>query len=198
MRLIAERLLPPELRGATYMQGELAQRRSMLPAPSAGHVHHLYCSRHNEGAAELVSEVERERCLDGALKTTPSGAELPGCEAMLLYLHGLTWTSGEASAVLAEEVARALYSKRRLVLAHEMPGAGQEERHPVEFSSFFDETPAEVWRGAVGRARVPRPAHALPPTPTLSRVCPSSVARLSLAAARGCRHLPDDRRTAQG
>ena len=57
--------------------------------------------------------------------------------ALLVYLTARTWTSGEASAAFADEVGRALVSGVRLLLAHEMPGAGQEGRHATEFATMF-------------------------------------------------------------
>jgi hypothetical protein len=56
---------------------------------------------------------------------------------MLLYLNALTWTSGEESARLADEVVRARDLGAHVLLAHEMVGIGQEERHGCEFSVFF-------------------------------------------------------------
>ena len=58
MRLIAERLLPVATRGTTHVPGELhRQRVVLLPASQDGRQHHLYCSRHNVGALELVREL---------------------------------------------------------------------------------------------------------------------------------------------
>jgi len=150
LRLIAERLVVTEdLRGTTYVQGELVRVRSRLRAPSRG-LYHLYCSARNEGAEAIATEVKMKRSLT-ALKCTTNVAELQWCEAMLIYLTGRTWTSGMMSDEFATEVKAAMRSGMRLVLAHEMPGLHQNERHAVEFKTFFaaDQTPDELLRAGI-------------------------------------------------
>ena len=72
------------------------------------------------------------------LRVTRKLDDLIHCERMLLYLNGLTWTSGEETAALAAEVAQALALGIPVQLAHEMVGeGGQEARHGCEFGSFF-------------------------------------------------------------
>jgi len=57
---------------------------------------------------------------------------------MLLYLRGDTWTRGEASEALAEEVRRAMDLGSHILLAHEMPGVGgQVLRFGCDFGAFF-------------------------------------------------------------
>jgi hypothetical protein len=57
MRLIAERLLPPG-HPPTYLSGEVTrQKLPRVPPPRGGRRRHLYVSRYNEGARELVDEV---------------------------------------------------------------------------------------------------------------------------------------------
>ena len=56
MRLIAERLLPPD-HGATYISGELIHKEVALPPPRGGYDYHLYVSPHNAGALEYVGEL---------------------------------------------------------------------------------------------------------------------------------------------
>ena len=64
--------------------------------------------------------------------------ELLTCERMLVYLTGLTWTSGSTSDAFAQEVKRAMDAKLPLYLCHEMPGVGgQAERHGCAFDIFF-------------------------------------------------------------
>ena len=48
-----------------------------------------------------------------------------------------TWTSGEDSRLFAAEVREAMRLGVPLLLAHEMPGIGQESRDPVDFGAFF-------------------------------------------------------------
>jgi len=152
LRLIAERVVVTDKtqRGKTYAQGELAQLPSRLRALSRGHAYHLYCSPCNEGAETLLRELAKTRSLS-TLKYTNQFSELQRCEAMLLYLTGRTWTRGMASDEFAEEVEDAMRSGMRLVLAHEMPGLGQNGRHAVEFKTFFaaDQTPDELKRAGI-------------------------------------------------
>jgi len=69
---------------------------------------------------------------------------------MFVYLTRSTWTNGDESSVLATEVLRAMELQLPLLLAHEMPGDGeQQERHACEFSHFFTVTPPEVLRGGI-------------------------------------------------
>ena len=142
LRLIAERLLNEDLRGTTHMQGELAHSKLRLLPPAAGYTYHVYCSRNNAGAKDLADEVARARELT-AMRCSTSVDELPTCRMMLVYLTARTWTSGEASVALATEVEAAMRDDVQLVLAHEMPGCGQQAREAVEFSTFFaaDQTP---------------------------------------------------------
>lgn len=57
MRLIAEAILPATLHGKMYVQGELIHQRPDLGLPNGDASFHLYCSPHNPGAAELVTEL---------------------------------------------------------------------------------------------------------------------------------------------
>ena len=60
------------------------------------------------------------------------------CEHMLLYLNGQTWTRGEDSTALADEVIKAMDKGVHILLTHEMPGVGgQETRFGCEFGNFF-------------------------------------------------------------
>ena len=68
---------------------------------------------------------------------TQNAGELPKCERMIVYLNAQTWTSGAASARLAEDVAKAISLQVPLLLCHEMRGLGQEGRHGCEFDQFF-------------------------------------------------------------
>ena len=153
MRLIAERLLPIELQGATFLQGEVAHvRNTRLPSPRRGFTFHVYCSPLIEGTNALMQElvqafVEPTETLSGSFKnlqepvkvqTTERLCDLPDCECFLVYLNSLTWTSGERSTAFAAEVKEAMRLGVRLLLAHEMPGiGGQAARHGVDFSTFF-------------------------------------------------------------
>ena len=100
MRLIAQRLLADN-HAPVYVQGELlSQPPPSLPQPRDGRRFHVYCCPSNEGAAELVKEVSENLQLH--VKSTSALRQLEDCECMLIYLNVATWTSGEASARLAE------------------------------------------------------------------------------------------------
>jgi len=83
------------------------------------------------------------------------------CDHMLLYLNAETWTRGEVSSGLADEVRIALDKEVHLLLAHEMPGlGGQEERLCCEFGQFFanpsGSTPTDLLkRGIYSEVAVP-------------------------------------------
>jgi len=151
LRLLAERLLPEVFQGATYLQGEICQQRFARLRRLKGHQYHLFVSQQNAGASELVDELRRMRGL--ALVTTSNLAELPHCDAMLVYLNGHTWTSDEVSAAFGREVLSAMEAGVQLHLAHEIPGLGQEERSAAPFDSFFacdlGATPEELLRRGI-------------------------------------------------
>ena len=134
---------------ATVLQGELTYEKPTVPPPRNGRKYHIYCSVHNTDAAELLREVASHFELKVAF--TESIEHLESCERMIVYLTGLTWTSGEASAVFASEVQRAMDKLVPLLLCHEMPGVGgQAERHACDFGLFFSNsrgaTPQELLR----------------------------------------------------
>ena len=107
-----------------------------LPAPAPGRDFHIFCSAHNVGAARLLQEVVRDKQLEG-LKVTQAPDLLEKCDAILVYLTSRTWQSGETTVALAREVEKAMDLGVKVILAHEMPGAGQEFRDAIEFKYFF-------------------------------------------------------------
>ena len=117
MRLIAERLLPPEASGLVYLHGELTMRRPRAPALPPRRKH-LCCSTHNPGAARLLDETNA--ALGGGI-TYAEGVDegLDSCDRLLLYLNRATWT--HAPAALAADVERALASGVGLLLVREAP-----------------------------------------------------------------------------
>ena len=157
MRLIAEAAIP-SLQGRVYLQGEVAATSiAKLPPPRHSCHFHVYVSLHNPGAAELMEEV-REKIGLSTLSTSDNLDDLPLCECMLCYLNGDTWTGGSRSDAFAIEVASAMGRGVGLLLAHEMPGLGQDVRHGVEFASFFKDgatDPALLKAGIYGKIAVP-------------------------------------------
>ena len=162
MRLVAERTLP-EGHGATFLAGESTQAKVSVPSLRRGRSYHLYVSPSNLQAAEFVVELaewlddrqvaaKAEAAAKSQLKIAHDLEALEGCEAMLLYLNGLTWTSEGHTAALSYEVAHAMRLGIPVLLAHEMPGlGGQESRFGVPFSAFFDSsaTPIELIKAGI-------------------------------------------------
>ena len=156
MRLLAERLIPSERLkaggGKTYIKGELSQEKVRVGPPSAGRKYHVYCSPHVAGGVALMDELSAHCGCE--VLTTQSIDQLPQCDYFLLYLHGETWTSGEASADFGNEVLKAMDANARLLPAHEMSGVGgQEARFGCAFDEFFlsppDGTPPELLRRGI-------------------------------------------------
>ena len=181
MRLIACRLLPVNA-SATYVDRELiSQKLKPLPLPSEAF--HVYCSAINPGLIELLEEVGRERGFQvtresnhvrnnasqatrakakaSMLHVTTDVADLASCDRMVLYLTSQTWTRGDVSTALGEEVSHAMDLKVEVLLAHEMPGIdGDGARFGCEFGSFFScadgATPPELLgRGVYSTIAVP-------------------------------------------
>jgi len=77
------------------------------------------------------------------LHLTCTDRDLQFCDHMLLYLNGRTWTRGEQSVKLADELLRALDMEVHVLLAHEMPsleqrGGGDQDKHAAcEFQALF-------------------------------------------------------------
>jgi len=171
MRLIAERTLP-DAAGTTYVDREIiSQKRKPLSPPTASF--HVYCSKLNPGANELIEELcgkcGFELNVDAGATTkmpsplylTTEAASVAKCDHMLLYLTEQTWTRGAASASLYNELMRAMDMDVHVQLAHEMPGVGgQEVRSACEFGAFFSHpdgaTPVELLeRGIYSEIAVP-------------------------------------------
>ena len=77
---------------------------------------------------------------------------------MLLYLTSATWTRGEKSKALGEELKHAMKDGVHILMVHEMIGGDEEdnqERHACEFSQFFSckdgATPEELLRLGIYR-----------------------------------------------
>ena len=115
--------------------------------------YHIFCSDRNLGASNLLTEFVRMRP-DIKLEVTGKRSNLEKCERMLVYLTGQTWTGGRRSTEFADRVEQAMRAGLKLLLVHEMPGPdGQEERHGVEFSTFFacanGSTPAHLLQSGI-------------------------------------------------
>ena len=182
MRLIATRLLPDA--GELYLDGELTRQREKLVREAQGQTY--YCSVYNDGAAELAKEA--------GLRFDDDALHRPQCDGMLLYLTGLTWSAKNAQS-LQEDVEFFLDrdpKKNVILLAHEMPGVGQEGRHAVNFDFLIHRGPPktkamtpdekvehlekELLRARQQQGTAPAPSPSASSTATQSRrtSCPSS------------------------
>ena len=119
MRQIAERLLPADLHGKTYLQGELIHELPKLPPTSAGKRFHVCCSPHNAGALAYLKEVQAALRLP-SLRFTNTMSELAECERFLIYLNRDTWRKSPEG--FAADVERAMSANMRLLLVHESLG----------------------------------------------------------------------------
>merc|ERR1712185_707962 len=82
-----------------YLQDELKQRKLTLPEPNymKNRKFHVYCSKTNPGARELIDELKawvasRWEGADFDLRVTEDRADIAECEFFLVYLTDETWT----------------------------------------------------------------------------------------------------------
>jgi len=149
IRLIAEKGI---LRGGQlYLEGEAARGSIALPPPSKGCSHHLFFSPYNEGAAELAEELLLSNVFSGksaVLSYTTDVGKLKACDHMLVLLDERTWTSGENTAQLVEDVHCAMRLGVHMICAHESPSLVGPSRHECEFDLMFNHgwTPAHLTR----------------------------------------------------
>jgi len=147
VRLIADQLLPEAVRGTTYLRGELSRRRptpALLPAGS----YHVFCSSHNLGVLELISEIQET--LQITITTTSDMNELSACQHFLVLLDARTW-NGNANdvAVFAAQVTQAMDANVPLLLCHEMPSALVDKDHAIDFGDFFSHTPKKLLKRGI-------------------------------------------------
>ena len=153
-------------RGSSRMPSEVTYmpscptRQPLAPMPAGGLGRtHVYYSRANDGAAELIEELNRWRGhrRQPPLTATSAVEELPRCVHFLLLLDGNTWTSEQAQKqALEKEVLQCaeLWAAGRgphLLPVHEEPDLVEEiqptewlEESPrarcgVPFDAFFDD-----------------------------------------------------------
>jgi hypothetical protein len=139
MRQIAERLLPADLHGKTYLQGELIRDLPKLPPTSAGKRFHVCCSPHNAGALAYLKEVQAALRLP-SLTFTNTMSELAECERFLVYLNRDTWR--ESPEGFAADVERAMSANMRLLLVHESLGLDHSSaRGALPFQDVLVATP---------------------------------------------------------
>jgi len=145
------------LSGEVVVQGERTSQSVVTTTPMRSF--HVYCSRHNYGAKELMSELATYLDIDvstsaaadktastkTALHVASSLEHLSVCDHMLIYLTEQTWTRSESTVEqFVSEVKGAMDAGVHLLLAHEMLGLGQEDRFPCAFGDFFGCTPRDL------------------------------------------------------
>jgi len=145
--------------GALALMQELSEKRGFtlqqlsqaLPesASSAPHQHGV-----GMGGFLRAKRTESKEYMENTLLVTTNAHRVADCDHMLLYLTSLTWTRGDMSKALAVEVGQAMDLGVHVMLAHEMPGAGEQEaRLGCEFGSFFScadgATPAELLKRGI-------------------------------------------------
>ena len=129
-------MLPLTQHGNVYLRGEVASQTVLVPLPASPNAFHIYCSLHCPGARQVLLEL----CNAFPDVTFSEDARaMASCTFYLLYLTGETWTRGHESAQLADEVRTMLRQQQNsLLLWHEMPGGGDEDRrHACPFGEFF-------------------------------------------------------------
>ena len=181
MRQLSERLLPDPA-GSTYVDREIVHHKGgKLRLPKASY--HMYCSELNMGAKALVMEVCHASGFEAQfhkaaaekpdkpaeLCISTDADKLQSCDHMLLYLTSQTWTSGFESTTLADELRIAMDLGVHVLLAHEMPGIGQDGRFSCDFGTFFGHpdgaTPGDLLKRGIYSSIAVRvaPNHVPPP-----------------------------------
>ena len=151
IRLIAERGILHGEMGKLYLQGEAASIKVDMK-PSAGS-YHLYVSPHNAGAEQLAAELKGSSVLSNKqwpLMYTANLSNRSRCDHMLVLLDDRTWTSGETTAKLIEEIESGMETGVHMLCVHEFPSVVGPPRHACDFGLMFrsDWTPDHLQSGA--------------------------------------------------
>jgi len=150
IRLIAQRGVLHDKAGKLYLHGEAATRKVVLQPPYKGRRHHLFCSPHNKGAAELANELRASPVIAaGELKWTTQVDELEQCDHMLVLLDNRTWTSEKTKERFVDDVQSAMTCGVHILCVHEFPSLVGDDRHACNFDLMFkdDWTPPHLQKG---------------------------------------------------
>ena len=121
-----------------------------------GREFHLFCSPHNAGANERAEElkaadvwVTKGKKASAPLTYTTDVAKLAACDHMLVVLDARTWTSGEDTAKLVDDIHAAMSLGVHILCIHEFPSVVGPPRYECEFGLMFgdDWTPAHLTGG---------------------------------------------------
>ena len=98
-----------------YLPGELrVSRRAGTLAPPT-RTHHIWCSRHNPGALEVVNELTSAGGYEGRLLVTEERGAIAEADHVLLYLSLATWADdGQRKTELTAEIKDAMQAGRKL------------------------------------------------------------------------------------
>lgn len=122
--------------GARMLVDEV-QRLLMKPPPMELEASLSMVSRWNTFAKKFSTPKMLHPRAAGLLVSENSD-DLEDCDHMLLYLNAQTWTSGNQSELLAEDIKNAMAFGVHLLLAHEsLDLTTSEARHACAFESFF-------------------------------------------------------------
>ena len=90
-RLVAERILD-DCKDRTFLQGEVSAQCVKLSAPRSKYRYHLFVSKANSGAHELLRGLQfYQEQTASALRVTTEVEQMCNCEHMFLYLGANTW-----------------------------------------------------------------------------------------------------------
>ena len=126
------------------MQGEAASLKVDLNPPTGEY--HLYVSRYNLGAKELAEELGGSDVLTNkyaALSWTTDFSAQSRSDHMLVLLDSRTWTSGETTTKLIEEIESAISAGIHLLCVHEFQSVVGPARHECDFALMFDRLDAD-------------------------------------------------------
>ena len=126
-------------RATLYMGREIIYRKRMpLPAPRSTCKFHLFYSKYNLGAQQLIAELVDAFDFGEKLMATDDVDHVHLCEQALLLLDSRTWTSGLHSKSLAGEIQKALENGVHMLLVHERESfINMEGRFGTRFESFI-------------------------------------------------------------
>ena len=109
LRLIVQRLVHDR---EIYLPGELgAGRKPALPPPHRRF--HVWCSRENPGASELIDELRLHGGWAGQLLVTDEPAQMDEADQLLLLLNRSTWANDDRKGLLAAQVRAPLERQPR-------------------------------------------------------------------------------------
>ena len=103
-----------------YLPSELRVSRHAAALAPPVRTHHIWCSRHNPGALEVVNELKHAGGYEGRLLVTEEPGAMAEADHVLLYLSLATWADdGQRKTELTAEIRGALQAGRKLLLVHE-------------------------------------------------------------------------------